>query len=90
MKRLANYKPPMRPGPVPKYPWDTWLDGKHIYRLKHGQDFHTATLDAMVEHIRRTAKNRGIKVSVHLERDNDSIVIVPQGRKQRNGKKATS
>lgn len=48
----------------PKYPIDTWLDGKRR-RLTRGVDF-TITLHSMRQYIYRAAYARDMKVSVHV------------------------
>lgn len=74
-KVLKEYErtPPGRPA---IYPWDDWLDGR-IWMIKQGEDFDS-DINAMSEHIRRTAQRRGIVISVYMH-DEETLVIKPRG-----------
>lgn len=74
-KVLQQYEPKRR-GPKTRYPWDQWLDGK-IRRLDQGKgkDFQ-CSVTSMVDLVRKTARKRGVSVTVHEE--SAACVIVPE------------
>lgn len=72
-KQLKSYTPQSKPGPSASYPWDKWLDG-NIWRLTQGVDFQ-CSLPSITDLIRKTAKARGVAVSIYKEAD--GVVITP-------------
>ena len=75
-KILKTYqKQKKKPGPVPKYPWERWFDGK-IRLLEQGEDF-TCSIPSMEDNVRKAAKRMGFSVIVHQEEG--GIVIEPGG-----------
>lgn len=77
MAEIVNeYKRQRRTGPKPKYPWETWLDGRQR-RIRHGQDF-TCSLSSMEDGIRKTARRKKLRVSVFGEPDATPPALVIQ------------
>lgn len=93
-KTLDKYTPKRKtPGPVPKYPWDKWLDGQ-IWVLEKGipasgsrrkGDF-TCEVATMADNVRKTARRRGYGCTVHEE--DAKVVIVPTDAEIRKRSKA--
>lgn len=78
-KILKNYqKQKKRPGPSPKYPWESWFDGK-TRLLVQGEDFD-CSIPSMEDNVRKAAKRMGFLVIVHQEEG--GIVVEPKKEKK--------